>query len=66
MDGELGTLVWDNGADIDPDVLIEGRMPAWTEDEISVKHEVNGSRHLVAREPRKSYRSLKRKKHSKR
>lgn len=33
VDEELGTIVWDNGADVDPDVLTNGLRPAWLEKE---------------------------------
>jgi hypothetical protein len=38
IDERMGTIVWENGADIDPDVLYHEIKPAWAEEKDLVNY----------------------------
>jgi hypothetical protein len=60
VDQELGTIVWENGADIDPDVLINDRVPAWFEEQ-PTKNLTEHNQHSVVRESQNHYKAKIRK-----
>lgn len=55
VDEEIGTIVWENGADIDRDVLIENHVPSRLEKEKQVQKWKPAAVH----EPRVPYGSRK-------
>ena len=60
VDKELCTIVWDNGADIDPDVLIYGRSPAWMPmEKLQARTMIQSTKQLVVREGGTVYRARK-------
>lgn len=62
VDEELGTIVWDNGADIDPDVLIGRAIPEVIDREQSGGTKRKLTEIPLVKESSDTYQSRKRKK----